>query len=1361
MILRLYDFQNCDPIVFCAFRAARLASTMKWLEKLRRKTVSAFGDESNVADKVTPKMRRSLCLMFKFAKSSDVTFIITALICALLGGTIQPTVLLIGGWITDLYLTNGTTVGDDEFLHSVLSLIYAGLGFGVIILVLALIQGICIQRGTRRILDNLRKEFLGAVLRQDANWLDKNSSGSITCQLNENVEVISDGLGNKCCMLVRGFAMFTSSIIACAFINWQLTFITFTMGPVSAFVLHLLTKVNETTNEELMSLSAQSHSIIEESVLNVRTVQACNGQQFMINKFKRVNESIKKYYNKSTFWAGFFDGLALFVIYFITGISLFFGCRLYFDGEIKKAGDVILVVNTVCVTGYFLGLLGPHMSSLQRAATSFQLLHDVIKSAPKSEGKEGETKVTATSGHIEFRNVRFKYSSRDKDVLQGLSFEVLPGQTVALVGTSGCGKSTSIGLLTKLYRATEGEILIDGQNIDMLDARTLRQQIGIVQQEPKLFDGTIVDNIRLGRQVDDETVQSATDIANASDFIENRALVTSPSILLLDEATSALDAHNEHIVNKALNKASVGRTTIIIAHRLSSLKNVDRIYVLDQGKTKEIGTHDQLIELGGIYAKLAKSQEIEQSSKKDWEREELRRAEKMKKKSRNVENYEPNSTILQEHEHNLVGSVIAENHESISFTGIAKLMHYLPKHPKMLTLIIVLSIPRAIELCSYGLGMSFAFNTLQRSKDDYMTWNWITLGEQTLAGLTFWVLQALLMYLCGWIANDVMNEVKESMLKEVLHKPIPYFDNPETSPSACVSRIVSHAHNCYACLDHRAIRFVWFVAGTIFSLLLAFPFVWELGMLGLGITILLTLFSMHFVSVAHKAHSDKSAQDRSGEFAVEVVEQIRAIKLLAVEGYFEKRFAEYLSTAEVYENKIGFLSSLNFAVTQSYVFACDMLLFYVGTLLIYHGRYTPDKIFLAFNGAQMSAWGVMYFSPWFPEIIRGSASANQIFSFFDNKCHVSGDAKPDINGSVHVEDVKFAYPSTPHRNVCEGLSIEAPKGNSIALVGASGCGKSTIIAMLERFYETKSGKIEIDGKSIEDIEVNHLRQNISVVGQEPILFNATIQENITIGMENVPLSEVQNACKVANAASFIENFPMGYETIVGEGGGSLSGGQKQRIAIARAIIRKPKILLLDEATSALDAQSEEIVQKALRSATEGRTSIIVAHRLSTVQHCNMIYYISRGAVAESLIEKQEKRNLKMADDNVSFTDAGDQTGAQNKGGNSSAMLDLLGSLNKKDDKPGKKGKKEKKSGKKEKKGKTKKVRKADKYESQNFLFRIEGTIFCAGIIIGIIVVIVFVVAAIVFGVMTNGNLVSYMQPLWGSTDENTDDSGTA
>ncbi|CAI5442420.1 unnamed protein product [Caenorhabditis angaria] len=1191
--------------------------------------------------------KSSLFELIKYSSKTEFLYISISLVCALVGGAIQPIVLLIGGWITNLYLVNSSNVGDEKFLHDVIKLIYTGIGCGIIIFILALIQGICIQRGTRRIIDKIRKDYLSAVLRQDANWLDNHPAGTINCQLNENTEIINDGLGIKCCLLVRGFAMFASSIIACAFIQWQLTFITFTMGPLSAFVLHYLTKVTESTNEEMMNLSAKSHTIFEESILNVRTIQTCNGQNFMIKKLKQVNILLKNLQNKITFWTGFFDGLSLFTGYFITGIALFFGCRLYFEGDINKKGDVILIVNTVCVTGYFLGLLGPHLSSLQQAASSFQLLHDVILSAPLKEGKEGELKIKSTSGHIVFKNVHFKYATRDKKVLQGLSFEVLPGQTVALVGTSGCGKSTSIGLLTKMYRANEGEILLDGQNIDLIDAKSLRQQIGIVEQEPKLFDGTIVENIRLGRDVTNEMIQNATDIANASDFINSlekgyqtrigsgsvqlsggqkqricisRALVSAPSILLLDEATSALDSHNEHIVNKALQNASIGRTTLIIAHRLSSLKNVDKIYVLDDGQVKEIGKHDELIELGGIYAKLARSQEIEQSSIKDYEREEQKRNEKIKKLKSNEFQTIP---IVNRHdvEVNMLGPVNTETtiDEKITLSGLGKLIRLVPKHPKMLALIILLTIPRSFELCAYGLGLSFAFNTLEYSKDEYMTWAYITLAEQTLTGLFVWTIHTALMYTCGWLANEIMDDVKETILCELLHKPIAYFDSSNTSPSACVSKIINHTTNSYACLDHRAIRFVWFVIGTVFSLLLAFPFVWELGCVGLFITILLTVFTFYFVSVAHDANSEKAAKDKSGQFGTEIVEQIRAIKLISAEDYFEKQFQHFVEKAEQYDNKIGFISALNFAITQSYVFASDMLLFYIGTLLIFKGKYLPNRIFMAFNGAQMSAWGVMYFSAWIPEIVRGSASANQIFSFFENSPKsrkLSGASKPQVEGDVQLRNIIFSYPSRPQKVVCNNLNIRAPKGKSIALVGPSGCGKSTVFAMLERFYSNSSGKITIDDTDITDIDVHHLRENIAVVGQEPILFNATIYENITLGLENISIDEVQKACVLANAASFIENFPNGYDTIVGEGGGALSGGQKQRIAIARAIIRKPKILLLDEATSALDTQSEKIVQKALRSATEGRTSIFIAHRLSTVQHCDIIYYISKGSVAE-------------------------------------------------------------------------------------------------------------------------------------------------
>ncbi|CAB3405451.1 unnamed protein product [Caenorhabditis bovis] len=1176
-----------------------------------------------------------------FGSKLDVFYIFLAIFCAILGGGIQPVVLLIGGWITDHYLVNNNTPGDDRFFRDVLFLIYCGVISGVIALILCVIQGVFIQRGTQNIIEKLRRAYIRAVLRQSTEWLDENPAGSLTCKLNENIDIISNAISNQLCVLIRGFAMFLSSAIACSFINVPLTFITLTMGPISALILHVSAKVNESTTSEMLKESGNCHTIFEESIMNVRTVQACNGQNFMAKKLMEVNEKLKKLHVRMFFWMGFFDGMFLFVEYAITGISLFFGCRFYFTGVIQRPGDVILIVNTICIFGYFLGLLGPHLTTLQQAAASFALLQDVIQSTTPSDDLKAHTTVTSLKGHIVFRNVHFKYATRDKQILNGLSFEARPGQTIGLVGTSGCGKSTSIGLLTKLYRADQREITVDGMNVNILDERSLRSNLGIVQQEPKLFEGTIMENIKLGREISDEEAMKAARIANADEFIQklrngyetklgtggvqlsggqkqriciSRALATSPSVLLLDEATSALDSHSESVVNAALQNASIGRTTIVIAHRLSSLKNADRIYVIDNGRAVESGSHDELIAADGLYARLARAQDIEQRESNGVDDDDGDDGVGANLANGADGAHMANFDETPENDDNDVVRDLGD--KRINLAGLRLFKSY-RKHRAAAIFIFLLMIPRCVELTCYGLCLSLAYYTLEQNSDNYMRWALITLAEPTIMGAIIWLITVTNQTAC-----DIVNDVKTTLLHRLLHRPSVYFDNPKTSPASCVSKNFKQHKQCYCgmCVDHRSIRFALFVFSIIMSLLLAFPFVWEIGLVGLLVTISYGIVSLYFVNSAHNLHIEKVVNDKSGVFAIEIIEQVRSIKIMAVEKYFESRFDELLTASEAYEKRIGFASALNFASTQSFVFFADMLLFYIGTLLIYYGKYKSNRIFLAFNGAQMSAWSVMYFAPYIPEIVSASAAANHILELLRSPTdRIDGEkcARPDIDGRAKIDNVSFAYPSMPRKAVCKNLTIDIAKGSSIALVGYSGSGKSTIVALLERFYEVEEGKITIGTTPIDNIDLFHLRSNIALVSQEPVLFNASIFENITLGLEGVTLDDVREACECANASQFIENFPSGYDTIVGEGGGSLSGGQKQRIAIARAIVRKPKILLLDEANSALDAESDRIVQNALRSASQGRTSITIAHRLSTVQNCDMIYYICDGRITES------------------------------------------------------------------------------------------------------------------------------------------------
>lgn len=255
---------------------------------------------------------------------------------------------------------------------------------------------------------------------------------------------------------------------------------------------------------------------------------------------------------------------------------------------------------------------------------------------------------------------------------------------------------------------------------------------------------------------------------------------------------------------------------------------------------------------------------------------------------------------------------------------------------------------------------------------------------------------------------------------------------------------------------------------------------------------------------------------------------------------------------------------------------------------------------------------------------KAKHAAQELKNLFDIKPTIDtwssdGASLESVEGTVEFRDVHFRYPTRPEQPVLRGLNLTVKPGQYIALVGASGCGKSTTIALLERFYDPLAGGIFVDGKEISSLNVNEYRSFIALVSQEPTLYQGTIRENVLLGAdrEDVPDSEVEFACREANIYEFIMSLPDGFNTVVGSKGSMLSGGQKQRVAIARALLRDPKILLLDEATSALDSESEHVVQAALDKAAKGRTTIAVAHRLSTIQKADIIYVFDQGVIVES------------------------------------------------------------------------------------------------------------------------------------------------
>jgi len=344
------------------------------------------------------------------------------------------------------------------------------------------------------------------------------------------------------------------------------------------------------------------------------------------------------------------------------------------------------------------------------------------------------------------------------------------------------------------------------------------------------------------------------------------------------------------------------------------------------------------------------------------------------------------------------------------------------------------------------------------------------------------------------------------------------------------------------------------------------------------------------------------------------------LHLLRLKNEVNRKFQQKLEGPIKLGIRKAFISGICIGLGVFAVMGVYALSFWYGGKLINEGEYTFVQVLKVFMAISMSTMGIGQSAAFAPDATKAKAAAAIIFEIIDRKSAIDPSETTGqttaIKGDIEFKDVHFTYPQRPDTELFKGLSFKISAGQILALVGPSGAGKSSVVSLLERFYNPSESQILIDGIEIRDYNLKFLRDQIALVGQEPVLFAGTIAENIAYGKPNASQEEIENAAKNANAHNFITSFPDGYNTEVGEKGTQLSGGQKQRIAIARAIIKDPKILLLDEATSALDTESEKVVQKALDTVMKGRTTIVVAHRLSTIRHANSIVVVKDGKVAE-------------------------------------------------------------------------------------------------------------------------------------------------
>ncbi len=847
---------------------------------------------------------------------------------------------------------------------------------------------------------------------------------------------------------------------------------------------------------------------------------------------------------------------------------------------------------------------------------------------------------------VTFEGVNYAYSGGRRPALHDLSFTLNAGETLGLVGPSGAGKSTIVWSILRFFDPQSGRVLLGGTDIREISLSQLRDQVAVVTQDTYLFHGTVAENLRFGGpNATQEQLEVAAKTANAHNFISHlpqgydtivgeravrlsggqkqriaiaRAVLKDAPILILDEALSNVDAENEAVIQVALDHLMEGRTTLIIAHRLSSVVKADRIIVLEDGRLVESGNHGELVAAGGVYAELMAQQRELDEEEPGGHQDAHGHDASTHAAVQDASAFVPQPAHQGEgHHHHAVPSGGAAHAPAsrIGFLTVWRRLFQLVR-PWRGELALTFLLGLAHHSSIIGLSVISALLVGQVITGGELTVLLVLLG-------VFVPLAAFFTWAESWVAHDLAYRLLAEMRVDVYNKLDPL------TPAYMVRRrsgdLVSIVGG-----DVELVEF--FFAHTItpafVAILVPAGVLATLAFVAWPIALVLSPFLLAvaispFMAQKRSEGLGDELRSQLGDVHAHMVDSIQGMREISAFGQGPARTAEMVDNSWRFAHfQLRFLKERAFQIgfIEGMTALGGLAVLTMGAWLMIEGEISRPQLILSVILSVAAFAPISDIARTIKQLMETLAAARRLFVVHDEpvpvvdgpgvQAHENG-----LSPAISFDHVGFSY-GHGEAQALHGVSFDVEAGQTVALVGRSGAGKTTCANLVMRFWDPGEGHVRLSGHDLRDYELDALRRQIALVSQDTYLFNASIRDNLRLGKIEASDSEIEAAAQQANAHEFITAFPDGYDTLVGERGMQLSGGQRQRISIARAILKNAPVLILDEATSHLDAVNERQVRQALETLMAGRTTVVIAHRLSTIRDADRIVVLDNGHAVE-------------------------------------------------------------------------------------------------------------------------------------------------